>query len=906
MTTRFQRGTTKTAQSKMRWMKLLALLTLILALLTAAANEILQLTSVRASTADWPTYLHDPQRTGASSDTVISPANAGLLTLHWTFKTGGTIASSPTAVGGTVYVGSWDGYEYALDATTGKLKWRTYLGVTQVPTCDPPLLGISSAAAMQNGVVYVGGGDSYWYALDATSGAILWKVFTGDNSGASGHYNWSSPLIYNGYAYIGVASLGDCPLVQGQLLQVSLSTHQVVNTFNAVPAGQIGGGIWISPSIDTTTNTIYVSTGTESTPFQPLAQAMVALDASTLAVKGAWKLPQSAAANNSDFSTTPTLFTDAAGNPLVATMNNNGFLYAFNRTNLAGGPIWQKQIVSDGTNHGTVSSGAFANGRLYEAGGNTSINGKGYKGAVRALDPATGKYLWQHGAPDVIIPALAYSNDLVIDGAGSVLEVLDAATGTRLYSYTTSNLLFAAPSVSNGQIFTGNTDGYVYAFGLPTTPPPTPTPDPNCPSGWSCQDIGNPTPAGSETVSGGTWTINAGGAGIGGTSDQFRFITQNARGDTQISAQAVSQQTTSGSAQAGLMVRQSSDPTSPYYAAFLTKSNGLAVQYRLAFGGTTTIVTQVTTASPPLYLEIQRVGDQFQVATSNDGVTYTLVPGSTAKVPMPAALLDGLAISSGTQGTLDTVAFSAATVGSPNTLPNPQPPATPCPNGWSCAAIGNPAVVGDQSLSGGTWTLKGTGIDIAGYSDQFHFVWQSLAADGTISAHVLSQTNTSDWARTGIMMRQSTDAGSAYYGAFVTPANGIVVQYRPTQGLDTSILTQNTGTVPVYLKIARSGNTFSAYTSSDGVNWAYVISSTITLSLSGSILVGLAVSAHSGGAVSTATFDTVKISTTAPPHRRAVVAVGLARILGTTTLRGASPTVEVSGECRPPATTSGI
>lgn len=555
---------------------------------------------------------------------------------------------------------------------------------------------------------------------------------------------------------------------------------------------------------------------------------------------------------------------NAAGNPLVATMNNNGFLYAFNRTNLAGGPIWQKQIVSDGINHGTVSSGAFANGRLYEAGGNTSINGVGYKGAVRALDPATGNYLWQHGAPDVIIPALAYSNGLVIDGAGSVLEVLDAATGTRLYSYTTSNLLFAAPSVSSGQIFTGNTDGYVYAFGLPTTPPPTPTPDPNCPSGWSCQDIGNPTPAGSETVSGGTWTINAGGAGIGGTSDQFRFITQNASRDTQISAQAVSQQTTSGSAQAGLMVRQSSDPTSPYYAAFLTKGNGLAVQYRLAFGGTTTIVTQVTTASPPLYFEIQRVGDQFQAATSNDGVTYTLVPGSTANVPMPAALLDGLAISSGTQGTLNTVAFSAATVGSPNTPPNPQPPATPCPKGWSCADIGNPAIVGDQSLSGGTWTLKGTGIDIAGYSDQFHYVWQSLAADGPISAHVLSQTNTGNWARAGIMVRQSADAGSAYYGAFVTPANGIVVQYRTAPGVGSAQLTSFTGTVPTYLMVARSGNTYTTYTSSDDNTWKLVAGSSITLNLSGPVLAGLAVTSHNGGALSTVTFDTVSVSTTIP------------------------------------------
>jgi outer membrane protein assembly factor BamB len=854
----------KKTLSKIRWVRLLALLLLLAASLTALIATIHKQRPVVAAAGDWPTYLHDLQRTGASGDTIISPANAGQLTLHWAFKTGGVIAASPTVVGGTVYVGSWDGYEYALDATTGALKWKTYLGLTQAPTCDPPSLGISSAAAVLNGVVYVGGGDSYWYALDATSGAILWKVFTGDNSAASGHYNWSSPLLYNGYAYIGVASLGDCPLVQGQLLQVSLSTHQVVNTFNAVTAGQTGGGIWTSPSVDTTTNTVYVDTGTQSTPFQPYSQAVIALDASTLAVKGSWKLPESAVANNSDFSGTPTLFSDAAGHPLVAALNNNGYVYVFNRTNISAGPIWQQQIVVDGSGYGTVSSGVFANGLYYQAGGNTSINGHGYKGAVRALDPATGNSIWEHGASDVVTPALAYSNGLVIDGAGSLFEVLDAKSGTRLYSYETSNKMYAAPSVSNGQIFTGNTDGYVHAFSLPATPPPPPPPDPNCPSGWTCQDIGNPTPAGSETVSSSTWSVKAGGAGIGGNSDQFRFIAQSVSGDTQITAQVASQQSTSGSAQAALMVRQSIDPGSPYYAVSLTNSNSLVVQYRSAFGGTVSVPTSLNAVSPPLYLEIQRVGDQFQAATSHDGVTYTLVPGATANVPMPASVMEGVALSSGTQGTLNTATYKSVSIGSPTTPPNPQPPATPCPAGWSCADIGDSSVVGDQSLSSGTWTLKGTGIDISGYSDQFHYVWQQLSADGTISARVLSQTNTGGWARAGIMMRQSTDAGSAYYAAFVTPANGIVVQYRPAQGLVTTILTQNAGTVPVYLEIARSGNNFSAYTSSDGVNWAYVISSTIALSLSSSILVGLGASAYSGGAVSTVTFDTVNIGTSAP------------------------------------------
>src|SRR5207248_8286992 len=104
-----------------------------------------------------------------------------------------------------------------------------------------------------------------------------------------------------------------------------------------------------------------------------------------------------------------------------------------------------------------------------------------------------------------------------------------------------------------------------------------------------------------------------------------------------------------------------------------------------------------------------------------------------------------------------------------------------CPSNWHCADIGNPALAGSQSQSGSTWTVQGTGYDIWNASDQFHFVWQSLASDGSVSAHLLSQTNTSIWAKAGVMLRQTTDPASPYYAALVTPGNGIVVECRRTR-----------------------------------------------------------------------------------------------------------------------------
>ena len=72
--------------------------------------------------------------------------------------------ASPAIADGTLFIGSWDSYFYALDAATGKEKWRFKTGE------DPDIhnqVGIQSSAAVTDGVVYFGCRDSNLYALDA-------------------------------------------------------------------------------------------------------------------------------------------------------------------------------------------------------------------------------------------------------------------------------------------------------------------------------------------------------------------------------------------------------------------------------------------------------------------------------------------------------------------------------------------------------------------------------------------------------------------------------------------------------------------------------------------------------------------------------------------------------------------
>ena len=274
--------------------------------------------------------------------------------------------------------------------------------------------------------------------------------------------------------------------------------------------------------------------------------------------------------------------------------NKNGECYAFLRSNLAAGPVWQQQIAIGNDcaacGYSTVSSATFGNGLIYQAGGVTTINGVGVGGSVQAWNPANGDVVWTHAVTGPVIGAITYMNGMVIDGAGSALEVLNAANGQRLYSYDTGpgSWIFAAPAIGEGTIVTGNTFGTISAWAMPATGPLTPPADPNCPTGWTCQDIGNPSPAGSEQVTSGTWKISAGGTGASGTSDSFRLMSEPSAGNTQITAQVTAQQGISPSAQTGIMLRQTNDPGSAYYGVFVTP-NGINVQYRNTQGGTTTV-----------------------------------------------------------------------------------------------------------------------------------------------------------------------------------------------------------------------------------------------------------------------------------------------------------------------------
>ncbi len=185
------------------------------------------------------------------------------------------------------------------------------------------------------------------------------------------------------------------------------------------------------------------------------------------------------------------------------------------------------------------------------------------------------------------------------------------------------------------------------------------------------------------------------------------------------------------------------------------------------------------------------------------------------------------------------------------------------PSGWSDNDIGSPGSAGSASYNGASavWTVAGGGGDIWNTSDQFNFATVAATGDQTLIAKVTGITNTDPWAKAGVMIRDSSAAGSMYVNIVATQSNGVAMQWRnATNGwcsfAGVAGVATPTATNPVWLQLVKAGSTFRGYYSTNGSTWMQVGTTNVALSNS-SYLAGLAVTAHNNSALNTATFANV-------------------------------------------------
>ncbi|HEX3356897.1 MAG TPA: dockerin type I domain-containing protein [Tepidisphaeraceae bacterium] len=162
------------------------------------------------------------------------------------------------------------------------------------------------------------------------------------------------------------------------------------------------------------------------------------------------------------------------------------------------------------------------------------------------------------------------------------------------------------------------------------------------------------------------------------------------------------------------------------------------------------------------------------------------------------------------------------------------------PGPWSNQDIGTVSLPGTASVKPGGFLLTATGTSIGGTADSFQFAYLPITGDTTIIAQV-SMMNTSGQDRAGIMMRESLDSGSKFATILLEDGGNLRLTRRTTTGgtAATSGAINGTFFAPGWIKLERIGNTFNAYTSTDGVNWGSPFSSQ-TFSMNSTLYVGLA------------------------------------------------------------------
>ncbi len=392
--------------------------------------------------------------------------------VKWTFKTEGAVVSSPVLAWGMVYVGSDDRNLYALDQSSGALKWKFSTSAKDVPGAP-----IRSTPAVADGAVFFGSYDGNFYAVDAATGAQRWKfAIPGERKftapGIHGYFPrqqavpdfWdlyqSSPVVGGGLVYFGC---GDGNLyaleVASGALKWKFATGDVVHSSPALADGVLYFGSWDTNlyAVDAATGelkwkfktgedpTNFNQTGIQSSPcvaggtvyFGCRDFHLYAVDAKTGTEK--WKYKN----------------TWVIASPVV----RDGRVYATTSIPsffLALDAATGKELYKTDVKAPAFSSMALAGGLAYF--GN-------FVGSLYAVDVAEGKVAWQFQTPAAKANANGY---LKADGSIDFSKVFTSqyfedmyAAGGELFSL---GAIVSSPVVADGVVIVGSADGTVYAI----------------------------------------------------------------------------------------------------------------------------------------------------------------------------------------------------------------------------------------------------------------------------------------------------------------------------------------------------------------------------------------------------------------------------------------------------------
>jgi len=447
---------------------------------TAAVSGCLLATAGPASAigpTDWPAFLGGPLHTSLSSDSAITSANAPTLKQKWRFNL--PYVSSPVVADGSVFIGSYTGFFFKINAVTGIKQNKIFLGFQPKLTCAP--FGFASTATVavdqktHQDTVYVAAPNGYLYALNAATMNTVWRSpIAIPSKKVNNFFNWSSPTVANGKIYVGISANCDTPLVRGGVAVFSQATGRRIATFYTVPKGHVGGSVWSTAGVDSSGN-VYVTVGNPAPGATNFYNTDAILKLSPrLKLLAAFRPAKNSLKGDSDFGGSPTLFTariKGRTTPMVGACNKNGIFYALRRSNLT--RVWQRMIGSrarGGVRAQCQSAPAFDGHHLFMAGPATTIGGRKFRGSVERLNPATGAIGWETGLPNGVLTSPTINRGGVV-GVGTY-DNGSAQNRTYLIGASTGAILrklnpgfdFAQTIFADGLVYSASSTG-LYAWG---------------------------------------------------------------------------------------------------------------------------------------------------------------------------------------------------------------------------------------------------------------------------------------------------------------------------------------------------------------------------------------------------------------------------------------------------------
>lgn len=196
--------------------------------------------------------------------------------------------------------------------------------------------------------------------------------------------------------------------------------------------------------------------------------------------------------------------------------------------------------------------------------------------------------------------------------------------------------------------------------------------------------------------------------------------------------------------------------------------------------------------------------------------------------------------------------------------------AGPPPMDWKTEDISKPTLPGMTDVTGtgadAKWTITGTGADIGGRTDQFQFAYTTLKGDGGVTARLLMQSggHNDGWAKTGVMLRESTEPGALMAYIAYTNGNKLTGSFRVETGQEPvgspGAVGRDLSAGPIWMRVQRKGQLYQLLLSDDGKIWTLVASRTVPIDASKPVLAGLAATMHGGDKPVVATFDNVRVS----------------------------------------------